>query len=250
MIDHLDKIRSIAGSSMRAKVVTINTFPASSGIASSASGFAALTVAAAAALGLRESEKELSMLARLGSGSACRSIPDGFVVWEETFAYSIFPHDRWDLRDIIVIVASDTKEISSAAGMEQVDTSPKLASRLDAVPGRIKRAIDAIANKDIQALGNVTEEDCLDMHSVMQSQTPPLDYWSEKTKEIMDAVRQWRRGGLAAYFTIDAGPNVHVICEGNSEQRILDKIKEFSGVERLIINHPAPGAHLINGHLF
>ena len=256
VIDHLDRMRNIAGISMRAQVMTINTFPKSSGIASSASGFAALTVAAAAALGLQYSEKELSILARLGSGSACRSIPDGFVLWEEgelsetSFARSIFSHDWWDVRDIVIVVASGKKEISSAAGMEQVNTSPKLSERLAAVPNRIKRAIDAIANKDIQALGNVIEEDCLDMHAVMQSQVPALYYWTEETKQIMDAVGQWRREGLAVYFTIDAGPNVHLVCEGKQEKRVLEKIKELSGVERLIVNKSARGAHLIDTHLF
>lgn len=256
VIDHLDRMRNIAGMPMRARVMTRNTFPGSSGIASSASGFAALTVAGVAALGLSLLEKELSVLARLGSGSACRSIPDGFVLWEEgnssetSFARSVFPCDWWDIRDIVVIVASGKKEISSAAGMEQVGTSPKLSDRLAAVPNRIKRAIDAIASKDIQTLGSVMEEDCLDMHAVMQSQVQALYYWTEETKQIMDVVGQCRREGLAVYFTIDAGPNVHLVCEGKHETSVLEKVKELSGVERLIINKPAPGAHVIEYHLF
>lgn len=256
VIDHLNRIRVIARSSMRAKVMTTNTFPASSGIASSASGFAALTVAAAAALGLSLSEKELSALARLGSGSACRSVPDGFVLWEEgtssatSYAHSISPHDWWDLRDIVVIVASEKKETSSASGMSQVTTSPKLAKRIAAVPGRMKRAIAAIADKNIRALGEVIEEDCLDMHSVMQSQVPPLSYWTEETKMIVAAVRKWRKGGLAVYYTIDAGPNVHLICEGKNETSVLEKVKKLSGVERVIVNKPAKGTRLIKQHLF
>lgn len=250
VIDHLNRIRAIAGSSMRAKAMTTNTFPASSGIASSASGFAALTVAAAAALGLSLSEKELSELARLGSGSACRSVPDGFVLWDDTVARSIYPYDWWDLRDLVVIVSSDKKATSSASGMDQVTTSPKLSHRIAAVPGRIKRAIAAIADKNIRALGEVIEEDCFDMHAVMQSQVPPLSYWTEETRMIIAAVHKWRKGGLAIYCTIDAGPNVHLIFEGKNEQLLLNKIKEVSGVERLIINKPAPGAHVTHEHLF
>lgn len=250
IIQHLDRLRKQNNISHRARVATENSFPAASGIASSASGFAALTAAAAAALGLQYSEKELSIFARLGSGSACRSIPDGFVLWEETFARSIFPHDWWDVRDIVIIVASGKKEISSAAGMEQVGTSPKLADRLAAISGRIKRAIDAIASKDIQTLGNVMEEDCLDMHAVMQSQVPPLHYWSKETKAIMDAVRQWRNKGLAVYFTIDAGPNVHLICEGADEGEIVKAVKAMSAVKEIIVNKPAEGARVIKEHLF
>ena len=150
----------------------------------------------------------------------------------------------------MIVVASGKKEISSAAGMEQVGTSPKLSDRLAAVPNRIKRAIDAIASKDIQTLGSVMEEDCLDMHAVMQSQVPALYYWTEETREIMDAVGQWRSGGLAVYFTIDAGPNVHLVCEGKNEKSVLEKVKELSGVQRVIVNKPARGVHLIAHHLY
>ncbi len=255
MVNHLDRIRKIANSTLRAKVMTKNSFPKGAGIASSASGFAALTVAATAALGLKPSEKELSILARLGSGSACRSIPDGFVLWEEgppvggssetSYAHSLYPSDWWDLRDIVVVVASQPKDIGSTSGMENVLTSPLLDARLAAIPRRIARVKKALEQKDIHMLGEVIEEDCLDMHAVMQSQKPSLNYWTDETKQIMDSVRQWRKGGLAVYFTIDAGPNVHLICEGKVEKDVLARLEKTQGIKQIIVNKSVKGAHII-----
>ncbi len=238
ILKHIDRMRKLAGSNEKVRVITQNSFPKSTGIASSASGFAALTVAAAAALGLTLSEKELTMLARLGSGSACRSIPDGFVKWEGEFAYSLYPPDYWDLRDILVIIENKAKDVSSSAGHDAAPTSPLFQKRLQALPSRIARCEHALRTKDFIALGQVIEEDCLDMHRVMQTQTPPLYYWNENTKQVM---RDIKKSGLPAYFTIDAGPNVHVICEAKDEKRVVECLKNW----KIIVNKPAEGAHLV-----
>jgi diphosphomevalonate decarboxylase len=245
VIQQLDRIRGVAGVETRAKVVTQNSFPKSAGVASSASGFAALTVAAAAALDLKRSEKELTVLARLGSGSACRSIPDGFVKWEDSFAYSLYPPGYWDLRDILVIVEQTQKDVSSSAGHEGVTTSPNFAKRLEMLPQRIARLEDALKTKNFALFGEVVEEECLDMHHVMQTQTPPLFYWNDVTKTIMEAVVGWRKDGLPVYFTIDAGPNVHLICEGKDEERVVNAIKSVKSVKEIIVNKSAEGAHVI-----
>lgn len=247
----LDLIRQRAGIDEYARVVTKNTFPKGAGAAASASGFAALTVAGFAAAGVSLSEKELTIFARLGSGSASRSIPDGFVLWkdgqksEESYAYSLYPSNYWDIRDILVIVDSLMKKVSTTKGMEDVQTSPLLASRLEALPGRIKRVEQALKDKNFSSLGEVIEEDCLDMHAVMQSQNPPLMYWNEMTKIIMASVIDWRASGLPVYFTIDAGPNVHILCEGKNAEQVLEKVKLLSGIQSIIMNKPAPGAHLL-----
>lgn len=250
VIRGLDRVRARAGRLERAKVVTKNTFPKGAGSAASASGFAALTVAGFAALGVKLSEKELSIFARLGSGSACRSIPDGFVVWEHEFAYSLYPPDYWDIRDILVIVDRRMKKVSTTEGMETVGTSPLLAARLAAVPRRMQAIKRAFTEKNFQEFGKITEEDCLDMHAVMQTQNPPLLYWNDTTKQIMDAVRDWRNEGLPVYFTIDAGPNVHLLCEGKDEKRLLEKLEGLEGIEEVIVNEAAGGARLISDHLF
>jgi diphosphomevalonate decarboxylase len=253
---HLDRIREIAKSSLFAKVVTSNTFPKCSGVASSASGFAALTVAAATALNLNLNEKTLTTLARIGSGSACRSIPDGFVVWEEgddndsSFARSIFPESWWNLRDILCIVKSCTKKICSTDGMEHIITCPHIQTRLDQVKNRLDRALTSIQHKDFAALGDVMEEDCIDMHAVMMTQKPPLFYWTGVTMELIRAVHEWRNEGIPVYFTIDAGANVHLICEAENEKKVMDKLADFPGVVQTIVNHPSVGARITDKHLF
>ncbi|MBU1326599.1 diphosphomevalonate decarboxylase [Patescibacteria group bacterium] len=253
---HLDRIRDLANIKDMSKVVTINNFPKSSGIASSASGFAALTLAATAAAGLDLSEKDLSILARFGSGSACRSVPDGFVEWltgdssETSFAYSLYRASYWDLRDVLVIIGSEPKKIPTSAGMDNVTTSPLWRVRLRALPQRILRIKEALKTKNFVLLGRIIEEDCLEMHRGMQTQDPPLFYWNDKTRKIMEAVYNWRKDGLAVYFTIDAGPNVHIICEGKDEQRVTGLAKTIKGVEAVISNKPAQGTRLTKEHLF
>jgi len=183
ILAHIDMLRARADVMLRVKISTKNSFPASAGIASSASGFAALTVAGAAALGLKCTEQELTGLARLGSGSACRSIPDGFVKWDGEYAYSLYPPEYWDIWDILVIVNTHTKKISSSEGHARVTTSPWFKQRLATVPERILRFEEALKTKNFQLFGNIIEEDCLDMHHVMQTQNPPLLYWSDTTKK-------------------------------------------------------------------
>ena len=236
ILDHIDRIRNMAGKKESVHIVTNNSFPTSAGIASSASGFAALTVAAATALNLQLSEKELSAFARLGSGSASRSIPDGFVKWEGEYAHSLYPPDWWDLRDIIVILATKAKKISSSVGHDRAGSSPFFLKRLEALPERIARLETALKTKNFPMLGQVIEEDCLDMHHVMQTQNPPLYYWNEETKEVIKTIR-----GLPACFTIDAGSNVHVICEAKNEENVIRKLRKY----QLIVNKPALGAHII-----
>ncbi|MCX6791571.1 MAG: diphosphomevalonate decarboxylase [Candidatus Gottesmanbacteria bacterium] len=249
IITHIDRLRKLAGIQQRVHMKTKNSFPTSAGIASSASGFAALTVAAAAALGLKLSEKELTNLSRLGSGSACRSIPDGFVKWEDSFAYSLYPPEYWDLRDVLVIVKQTQKHVSSSTGHDGAATSPDFGKRLETVSGRIVRIQEALRTKNFKAFGEVTEEDCLDMHHVMQTQSPPLFYWNNTTKRIMDAVTGWRAIGLPVYFTIDAGPNVHLICEGKDEKKVMKVLQSRiwlrQRIKEIIVNKPSKGARVV-----
>ncbi|MBI4062632.1 diphosphomevalonate decarboxylase [Candidatus Gottesmanbacteria bacterium] len=251
IVAHLDRIRRVARSNVRAKVITKNSFPKGAGIASSASGFAALTLAASTALGLTLSEKELSIIARCGSGSACRSIPDGFVYWkngessDDSYAYSLYPSTYWDLRDIVLIVDRPEKSVPTTGGMERVKTSPFWKERILGIPAKIQAVQYALKHKNIRDLGIVMEEDCVNMHAVVMTQNPPLLYWNETTMAIMQAVRKWRREGLSVYFTIDAGPNVHLIYEGKNEKIVLEKIKRLSGISQLILNRSSAGARLV-----
>jgi diphosphomevalonate decarboxylase len=256
IITHLDRIRAKANINSRAKVMTKNSFPKGTGIASSASGFAALTVAATAAAGLSLPEKELTILARMGSGSACRSIPDGFVKWEsgerseKSFAYSLFPHDYWDIRDVLVIVDQKSKEVSSAQGMASVTTSPYWNIRQHETGERIKNITRGLQEKNFFEFGNILEEDCLSMHSVMMTQAPPLLYWNEATENCIRNIQKWRADGLPVFFTIDAGPNVHCICEGKNEARVLNNIGGLFAVQSVLVNTCARGAYITDSHLY
>ncbi|RJR15733.1 diphosphomevalonate decarboxylase [Candidatus Microgenomates bacterium] len=253
---HLDRIRKQAGITSFAKVVTKNSFPKGTGIASSASGFAALTVAAAAAAGLKLSVKDLSILARLGSGSAARSIPDGFVIWhagdtsENSCAESLYSAPYWDICDIVCVVTKEDKQTSSTRGMDQVFSSPFLEARLKYLPKTIEILQKALKEKNFRIFGETLEAEALNMHAIAITQHPPVLYWSPETVAIMQAVYALRESGTPTFFTIDAGSNVHVLCEAKNEAIVVKSLRHISGVKQLLINKPAPGARIIKEHLF
>ena len=255
--DALDKIRDIAGSVLFAKVVTKNNFPKATGIASSASGFAALTLAATKALNLNLSEKELSLLARTFSGTACRSIPDGFVEWQkgkdenDSYAFSLHPPEYWDIVDVVAVVTSKMKKVSSTDGHALAPTSPFYESRLAGMDAKIADIKKYMDDKNFSAFGRLIEDEALNMHAICITSTPPLLYWQPKTIEIMKNIINWRESGeLESYFTIDAGSTVHVICRGTDAQKAKLKLENIQGVEKVVINRPARGVHLIDEHLF
>lgn len=256
VIKHLNRIREKAKINTKAKVVTKNNFPKATGLASSAAGFAALTLAGAVAAGLKLSEKELSVLARLGSGSACRSIPDGFVKWKKgtssqtSYSRMLFPPEHWDLRDIVVVFTAEEKKVSSSEGHKLASTSLFFKQRIKDLPQKIKEIKIALKEKNFSKFGKIVEQEAVNMHAIMMTSKPALFYWSPKTLEIMKMIIKWREKGVEAYFTIDAGPNVHIICQGKKEEEIRKKLKNFTGIKKVIVNKPAGGAHLVNKNLF
>lgn len=256
LMRHLDLIRQRAGVQARATVVSRNNFPMASGIASSASGFAALTVAGCAALGLELSAGELSALARRGSGSASRSLFGGFVEWEmgtddaSSVAREIAPADHWALRDVVAIVSAGEKETSSAHGHTLAASSPFNAARIAWTDWALAEVRRAIATRDIVRLGRVIEQDALAMHGVMMTGDPSLLYWQPGTLEVMHAVRRWRKQGLPVYFTIDAGPNVHLICEASAEPEVVALLGQLPSVASLLASGPGGAPVLLDEHLF
>ncbi len=243
----LDQVRDLCQtfevletSKVYARVESRNNFPAGAGLASSASGFAALAVAASAATGLKLSEAELSRLARLGSGSACRSVPGGFVEWpsgaddRSSFAYSIAPADHWDLVDVVALIDVEHKSVGSTEGHAVADTSPLQAARVATAPDRLAQARSAVLGRDFAALADVVERDSLMMHAVMITSIPSLMYWQPATIAVMQAVVQWRANGLAACTTIDAGPNVHVICSAEAADEVALRLRVIPGVRQVI----------------
>ncbi len=240
----LEQVRIMAGMDMCARVESHNDFPTGVGIASSASGFAALALAATCAAGLGLEEKALSRLARLGSGSACRSIPGGFVEWkagrsdEESYAFSVAPPDYWDLVDCVALVNLEEKPVSSREGHEIAHTSPLQSARITDAPRRLDICREAILKRDFDALANIVELDSNLMHAVMFTSDPPLFYWQAETLIIMREVRAWRKSGLPVCYTVDAGPNVHVLCAGDVSENVVMRLKGLPGILNIIESHP------------
>ncbi|MBX3063161.1 MAG: diphosphomevalonate decarboxylase [Anaerolineae bacterium] len=233
---HLDYARQLAGTTMRASVNSDSNFPTGAGIASSASAFAALSLAAAAALKLQLSEPQLSAYARLGSGSASRSVPGGFVEWypaqthEASFAETFAPVDYWELTDIVAIVSKAHKSTGSTEGHSIAATSPLQSARVATAPERLARCKQAILNRDFETFADVVELDSNVMHSVMMTGNPSLFYWQSTTLALMEAVRDLRRQGIAVCYTIDAGPNIHCICAPGAASKVAEYVAQFPGV--------------------
>ena len=254
---HLDCIRRMAGISLGARVASSNSFPSDAGIASSASGFAALTVAAVSALDMDLSKRELSCLARLGSGSATRSIPGGFSEWysgcghETSYSDQIVPPEHWpELRDIVAVLDKTPKVVSSTQGMALAQTSVHMATRLSRIPERLARARQAIIDRDLTSLGEVSEEEAIELHIITLSSYPPIFYWKPATLMLIHRVLSWRSEGLEVYFTVDAGPNVHLLCKKDEARHIVAALDKMPEVKHVIENAPGPAAQLYSTHLF
>lgn len=250
IVAHLDRVRAMAGLRDRARVISENSFPAGVGLASSASGFAALSLAASKAVGLELNERELSILARFGSGSACRSVPGGFTEWEagtcseDSFARQIAPPEHWDLRDVIAIVSRAHKQVGSTEGHARAPTSHLYQARVASVVERLARAREALLQKDLATLGPLIEEDAISMHAVMMTSHPPIYYWLPATVQLINEVQRWRAEGLQVYFTLDAGPNVHLICQAADQAEVERRLKNIEGVLEVIVSGPGPGARI------
>lgn len=248
----LDRVRQAAEISNYARVESANNFPVGAGIASSASAFAALALAASTAAGLELTERELSALARTGSGSASRSVPGGYVEWlpgkdhESSYAVTIATADHWNLVDNIAIISHEHKAVGSTAGHRLADTSPIQQARIADSPRRLDICRDAILERDFDALAEVVEQDSNLMHAVMMTSNPPLLYWLPPTVSIMHAVRKWRGEGLQVCYTIDAGPNVHVLSPASDAHEVAHRLREIAGVEQILSSSPGGPAHLVS----
>ncbi len=248
----LDIIRGMANIHERAEVITENNFPAGAGIASSASAFAALALAGSKAAGLNLSEPELSRLARRGSGSAARSIPDGFVEWQvgsgddDSFAFSIAPAAHWDLVDCVAIVSASHKKTGSTEGHAIAPTSPLQDARVADTPRRLDLCRKAILEKDFNAFTAIVELDSDIMHAVMMTSTPALHYWKPASLAVMEAVRQWRAEGLSACYTVDAGANVHVLTTAAEVHTVETKLRTIPGVENVLVAQAGGAAQVVS----
>lgn len=246
----LTRVRELADIQSHAIVESENNFPMGTGIASSASAFAALALAASAAAGLALNETELSRLARRESGSACRSIPSGFVEWQAgdnddtSYAFSIASKDHWDLVDLVAIVSQEHKATGSVEGHALASSSPLQGSRIAEIPNHLEICKQAILQRDFLPFAEICEHDTNMMHAVMMTSSPSLLYWQPATLDIMQAVRTWRREGIPVCYTIDAGPNVHVICEKAYNHQVNSQLLGIPGVSKILSGRPGGPARL------
>jgi diphosphomevalonate decarboxylase len=244
----LNRIREMSGKDFRAIVKSENHVPTASGFASSASGYAALAAAAAKAIGLNLSRPELSQLARQGSGSACRSVFGGYVEWRKgkcedgSDSYGIRIEENWDISILSVLVTTEPKKVSSREGMKRtVETSPFYASWVEEAEKDLLLAKAAIKEQNFTKLGQVSEANSLKMHATTLGANPPFFYWNSSTLEVMSRVQSLRSAGMEAYFTIDAGSNVIVLCQSEDEQAVYKELKSIPSVNEVSVCHPGPG---------
>ncbi len=247
----LERVRKLGKVKWKAKVVTENNFPKATGIASSASGLSAVTVAALGALGMKMSEKEVSKLARLASGTASRSIPDGWVEWMkgtgsgDSYSKQIFPVDWWQVSDVVGVVTHKMKKVSSTKGHVLANTSPFYKTRIQGMKEKVKKIKQLIKKRDFSSFGRLVEAEALNMHAICITSKPAIIYWNEITIKVMKEVMRWREEGLESYFTIDAGPSVHVICEEKNAKEVAKRLRRVEGMKRAVINRPGVGARLL-----
>ena len=251
----LDLVREQAGHSDRARVKSRNEFPTASGLASSASGFAALALAATSAAELNLSATELSVLARRGSGSAARSIFGGLVVMHagskddgsDAYAEPIDSCEEWPIRMVAAVMSeAGKKAISSRVAMDRTaETSPLYQGWLDCVPVHLKAARAAIERRDLQKLGEVVEQSALTMHASAFAARPGIWYLTPTTLRCMTLTREVRKSGTPAYFTMDAGPHVKVLTLDKHVEAVSSALEEVEGVAHTVISRPGPAAHLL-----
>lgn len=256
--EHLDRVRVIAGINAKAKVVSTNNFPKAAGMASSASGFAALTVAAAGAAELNLSEKDLSILARQGSGSASRSVPGGVSVWytgetsEESYAEKIDFPKSWKIKVLLVMAeGTGAKKVGSTEGMAlSKKNCPYYSTAVEEANSNLNKLEKAMAKGDWSAFGKVIEDECFRLHAICMTTTPNILYWRGVTVEVFQTLYKLREKGIEAFFTVDAGPHVHVIVKEENVEEVKMALAELSGVKTIIETGVGGAARLIEQHLF
>ncbi|NQH32715.1 diphosphomevalonate decarboxylase [Streptococcus suis] len=248
----LDLFCEYIGERTFARVESLNFVPTAAGLASSASAFAALTLATATALGLNLSREELSTLARRGSGSSTRSLFGGFVEWDmgtgsaDSMAHPIDDAD-WDIGMIVLAVNTGQKKIASREGMDHtVATSPFYQAWVDTAKEDLQAIKQAIADRDFEQVGQITEHNGMKMHATTLSANPPFTYWSADSLLAQEAVRQVREeSGLSAYMTMDAGPNIKVLCRASQMAELVDTLSQYLPKEKIITSLPGPAAYVL-----
>lgn len=248
VVTMLDRIRREARLRLYARVSSHNHFPTAAGLASSASGFAALAASASAAAGLRYNPRRLSALARASSASAARSIYGGFVELPagkrgdaNLAARPIAPPTHWNLRLIVAQTVPGRKKVGSTEGMERSrKTSPYYRAWLDQAPKWCRVIKRAIKGRDLDALGGAMEQSTLAFHCCAITSNPTIIYWAPETLAALDTVHGLRERGVSAWATMDAGPHVKTLCDATDAARVRQALDRTRGVTRTWVTKPGP----------
>lgn len=247
----LDLFRKEKNINYRAIVKSENFVPTAAGLASSASAFAALGAAANEALGLNLSKENLSTFVRKGSGSATRSVYGGLVQWEKGYddksSHAIEIDDaNWDIGMIAVIVNSEEKEVSSREGMKHtIETSPFYKEWPKEAEKDLVLIKEAIKEHDFIKMGEIAENNALKMHATMMSANPSIVYFEPDSIRAINIVKELRKTGINAYFTMDAGPNVKIICRLSDSKVIKERLLKDFKEECIIVSKPGKGIEII-----
>ena len=233
----------------RARITSTCNFPIAAGLASSASAFAAVTLAAARAAGLAPDVDTLAMLAGRASGSAARSVFGGFVelrnVDDGIHCETLRAAEEWPLSVVVAITEKGPKAVGSTEAMEiSRQTSPFYSNWVEQQDHDLETARTAIVARDFEKLGMIAEHNCMKMHSIMWASRPPMVYWNAATMRCMQTVRQLQGQGVGVFFTIDAGPQVKAVCLPEHVARVESALRATDGVTGIMTTGLGEGARL------
>ena len=236
------------------RIESVNHFPTAAGLASSASGFAALVVAVNEAFGLSAPADQMAQWARMGSGSAARSLVGGFCRMHrgeaadgsDAMVAQLLEETAWPLEVVVAITHSKAKDISSRQGMNHtMVTSPYYPAWVEHNEQALAETEAAIAKRDFDKLADLSEASALQMHACALAAEPAVIYWNGTSIECMRAIQQMRREGQPVFFTMDAGPQVKAICLPGQTEAVAATLAEIPGVQSVMKSALGPGAQRV-----
>lgn len=255
----LDFIRKTFRVKEKAKIVSETKVPVAGGLAGSAAGLCSQALAAVKALNIKIDEKQLSIISRIGSGSACRSICGGFVEWKkgekedgsDSYAVQIANEYHWpEFRCIVVMVEKEEKKVKSSPGMKRtVKTSILYPKRIEYLPSILRVAREAILERDVSTLFEAVMRDSNNMHSVMLDSWPPIIYLNDTSKQVINSIHDFNSGEIKAGYSFDAGPNPCIFTIEKYVNEIKGILKEIKGTKKIIVSRAGGGPKIVEGHL-
>jgi diphosphomevalonate decarboxylase len=245
----LSQVRALSGVSWFARVVSENNFPTASGLASSASGFAALVAASCSAAGLARNDAQWSAMARQASASAARSLFGGFVELPKgapgdasLAATQLAPSSHWEVCIVVAVINEGPKEVGSTEGMIlSANTSPYYSAWISASDDLVAEVRHGVLQKDLVKVGEAMEQSTLAMHACMMASRPGLLYFQPGTLAAFATIKRLRREGLPVYATMDAGPHVKALCHTEDAAKVAAALESTPQVLRTILTQPGEG---------